>query len=207
MIGVACRTSSRCGTPKGRRARPDTRGCPAWDPSGRQPAGLRRAVERHPVQVTRLGVVGRGEVVDLPGLAVDADDVDHVECAGRDQPGLAPVARGDVQVTPAVALAGPGESSTAVDPVEVIHNVDPRLVPLGQGRADLARLRVREHHLVGVLEPVQVLEDQLTRADRPSPSGRGSGPEGRPGRPSTGSRPPDGTTPTRLDGLTWPTFG
>ena len=54
---------------------------------------------------------------------------------GCHEPLLGPVARDDVEVPPAVALADPGEALAAVDPAQVVHHVHPGAVALGEHRA------------------------------------------------------------------------
>ena len=68
---------------------------------------------------------------------------------------------------PAVALADPGETLTAVEPGQVVHDLDPGAVLLGEDGAQLARGRVGEEELQGVLQPVEPLHHQFAGVGGP----------------------------------------
>src|SRR5262249_15772013 len=59
-------------------------------------------------------------------------------------------------------LAHPDTLLTVVQPLQVVVNVHPGLVLLGQERPYLARARMGEDDLVGVLDAVHLLQDDLT---------------------------------------------
>jgi len=107
------------------------------------------------------GVVGRGDEVEAALLLVDVQQLDHVEFARRDELHILAGAGDEIDVSPAVALAQPGEPLAAGQPVEFVVDVDPGVVALGEDRLHLAGPGIGEHHAVGVLEPVELLEHDL----------------------------------------------
>ena len=70
-------------------------------------------------------------------------------------------------MAPAVPLADPGEPPPLGQPAEVVVDVHPRLVALGQDRARPARGRVPDHDVESVLEAVQALQHDLVRVAGP----------------------------------------
>jgi hypothetical protein len=132
-----------------------------------QPLRLPLAIEPAAEQVALDRVLGRRDVVEPAALGIDALHLEHVVVALGDQPHLLPVAGDDVDVVPPVAVAHPGEALAVVQPDDVVHHVHPGAVLLQQDRPHLPRLRVAQHHLVAILQPVQPLEDDLGRRGRP----------------------------------------
>ena len=129
--------------------------------AGLRRSGLSLAVEPAAEQVALHRVVRRGGVVEPPPLRVDALDLQHVVVALGDQAGPLAVARHHVDVFPPIPLAHPGEALPVLQPHQVVHQVHPGAVLLDQHGAHLAGLRVAQHHLVAVLQPVEPLEDHL----------------------------------------------
>ncbi len=116
------------------------------------------------IQIALGRVVRRRDVVDpLTGL-VHRRNVDDVEVAGRDVRDALPVPANPVDVPPAVALARPEKLGALRKPLDLVHDVDPGTVALGEDGSSRSCRRIREHDAVGVLEPVDTLEDQLVRS-------------------------------------------
>ncbi len=149
------------------------------DPLGRAPA------EPHAEQVALRRVLGRRREVEPSVRFVDPVDADDVVAALGDELHVGAVARDRVDVPPAVALAHPEESLAALDPLDVPgreargapaevaeRDVATRVVLLRQDRADLAGPGVAQHHEVRVLEPVELLEDDLVGARGPVHAGQ-----------------------------------
>ena len=134
---------------------------------GGQPFGTGVTRQRRAVEIAPGIVVGRGEVIGPATARIDADQLDHVFPGGRDRFGLAGLAVDAVEPPPAVALAEPGEMRAIVEPGQLFVDVDPGFVGFGEQRARLAGGDVHQHHLVAVLQPVHVLDDQLVRIVRP----------------------------------------
>src|SRR6478672_11370303 len=68
---------------------------------------------------------------------------------------------------PAVPFADPGEILSTFEPPEVVDDIHPGAVALGQDRARPPGRRVAQEDLERVLGSVQVLEDHLGRARGP----------------------------------------
>ena len=109
----------------------------------------------------------RAEGVDPAAVGVDLVDGDRIAARRRDGPHLGAVARDDVDAVPAVAVAHPGEVLAVVEPDQIVHGIGPRVVGLDEDRLGLHRLDVRQKHLVALLEPVEVLDDELGGGRRP----------------------------------------
>src|SRR5262245_60961479 len=72
---------------------------------------------------------------------------------------------------PAVSLADPGELLPTLDPADVVDDIYPGAVPLGQDRTRPPVRRVAQHDLDRVLGAVEALEDHLARARGPLEAG------------------------------------
>ena len=90
--------------------------------------------------------------------------------ASRDQSGLA-VAGDGVGMTPSVALTREKKTLPLFQPDEGIVDVHPGFVLVAEHQPRLARLGVAEEDAIGVLQPVQVLEDHLPGIIRPVQAG------------------------------------
>ena len=129
---------------------------------------LARSVGRHTEEIALRGVLGRGHEIDDRSRIVDADDMNHVEItAGQPARGALVAGADEFEATPAVAIGGPGEGSPVIEPLQVVVDVDPGLVPVGEHRADLPGPGLREHHLEPVLAAVEPLDHQVVRLRRP----------------------------------------
>src|SRR5262249_20150380 len=107
-------------------------------------------------------------------------NADQIVIAGRDEFDVLAIARDRIDVPPTVALTRPQEPFAAVDPLHVAArqtafvpiNSSPRDVHaggvlFGQDRTDFARADVAEHHDISVLQPVELLNDDLVGVGRP----------------------------------------
>src|SRR5687768_3067850 len=91
----------------------------------------------------------------------------QIEGLLRDQTSFAAIAGDHIEVPPAIALADPGEALAAVHPAEIVDDVGPGAVALYQNAPHPAGRRVAQHDVVGILKPVELLEDDLIRARGP----------------------------------------
>ncbi len=173
------RTSSVCGRrvqrregverPTGRRR--DVVAVHALLPSRADALGLSRAVHADAVLEARGRVVGRRGDIEQACLLVDRVNAHDVVVARRHQPDLLAVARDVVRVAPAVALAEPEQALATGQPDVPGHVVEPGLVLVDEHRPDFARRRVAELDLVGVLQSVELLEDDFLGVPRPIDQG------------------------------------
>ena len=129
------RGGRRYAPPTSRRERCRSREC---RPARRREAfDFRRASQRGAIEISLRDVVGRGDEVGVAAFVVDR----LRSCTTSNSPGvrrstLLSVARHDVQVHPAVALAEPGECAAAVQPAHVVARHQPRRLGLDHdGRA------------------------------------------------------------------------
>ena len=121
-------------------------------------------VEPSAIEIPLGRVIGRCDVVEPPAGLVQARDLDDVEIAGRDVRDALAVAAHPIDVLPAVAFARPEEAGSLREPRDLIHDVDPGAVALGEDGPRGSRRGVGQHDAVGVLEPVHALQDQLVRS-------------------------------------------
>ena len=126
--------------------------------TGREPIGVRPlliqrgdagwlagAIERNPVEVALRRVVGRRHEVTQPGLLVDAHHADHVKVTAGEPAGrTAFPGADDFEPPPAVAIGRPGEGAAAIEELEVVLDVDPGLVLVGENRSAAPRSRHRQ---------------------------------------------------------------
>ena len=68
---------------------------------------------------------------------------------------------------PTVALAEPEEAPSAVDPVKLVHDLDPRVIAVGEEDPRGARRGIGGDHVVRVLETVELLEEDVGGVGRP----------------------------------------
>ncbi len=136
-------------------------------PGGADPLGRPPAVQPDAVEEALRRVVGRGRDVEPAALFVDGVDPDDIVSPRRQQPDRAAVAVHGVGVVPAVALAEPQQPTAAFEPDEVVHDLDPGLVRIGEDRPDLARGGVPDEDAERVLQAVEMLEDDLAGIPRP----------------------------------------
>src|SRR5437899_7758358 len=68
---------------------------------------------------------------------------------------------------PSAPLADPGEAFPALEPAEVIHDVDPRAVAIDEDRLHGAGARVTEVKCERILKSVEVLEHDVVRLTGP----------------------------------------
>src|SRR5687767_682044 len=139
-----------------------------------QPLLFTGAVDAHAIEKTLRRVFGRSEKIKPTVLRIDSFDSDHVVGAGSDQLDVASIAGNGINMTPAVAFAGPEEALAAVDPFNVAardsralpidvapRDVHPRFVFFDQHWTDLSCAHVAEHDGVGVLAAVELLNDDF----------------------------------------------
>ncbi len=136
-------------------------------PGGADALRLPLAVQARSVDEPLRRVLGRGRDVEPATLLVDAVDVDDIVIPRRQEPDRPAVPRNRIGVPPAVALAQPEEVPAAAEPDEIGHDLDPRFVPVREDGPDLARGRVADPDRVGVLQPVELLKDDLPRIPGP----------------------------------------
>ena len=106
-------------------------------------------------------------IVDQILVRINAHDRLNIKRPGRREMDLLAVARNRVNVSPAIALAHPKKIPAVVQPLELIHHIDPcRVVFAGNNRRG-AGIGVRKHHVIGVLPPVQVLDHKRFGVSRP----------------------------------------
>ena len=120
------------------------------------------SVEPAPVEVALRRGIGRCDEVDPLVLLVDMDEADHIEVAAGGGLQLAGVAPSDLEMLPAVAFAPGDEALPVVDPLEALVRIDPGRVRVGEQRFHGAGAQIREHHAVRLLQPVQLLEEDIT---------------------------------------------
>src|SRR5216117_3871325 len=116
------------------------------------------------VEVALHGIVRRRHVVDPLADRVHAHHAQDVELSGRKRPRRAAIARYQVQLRPPAAFRHPEDVFPAIQELQLIEMLDPRDVRFGEQRAHLTRLRVRQHDVQRILQPVHVLDDELFRA-------------------------------------------
>src|SRR6185436_6247177 len=68
-------------------------------------------------------------------------------------------------------FAQPNEFLSVINPSGRVFILDPRVVRLGKDRAHFASFRITEHYAVGVLQPVELLQDDLGGVGRPTHPG------------------------------------
>ena len=130
---------------------------------GREPLRRPLPVEPDPEEVALGGVVGRCDVVEPSAGLVHAGDRHHVERPRGHEGRALAGARHPVHVAPAVPLAHPEQLGALVEPGDIVHQVHPGAVPLGEHRSDGARGGVRKQDPIGVLEAIHSLEHERGR--------------------------------------------
>ena len=122
-----------------------------------------RAVEPHPVQIAADGIVGVRAVIDPASLLVDPNNSLDFALAltlGEDrlQASTLPMAINPPQP---VALGGPQKPFAVLQERQIIGDVDPMPVTLGEQRGDLPVENIGQDHLEFRLRPVQKLHRHL----------------------------------------------
>ena len=145
----------------------DLVGVGARGPGRRHALERALAVEGRPVERAAGGILRRGQKVGPTAGGVHQGEVSDIVVAGGDLPHLIAVPGDQVEVAPAVALRQPGEISISVEPLRVVVHVDPGLVVIGEHGAKGAARDVTEHHLGGVLQPVEADQPDLARTGCP----------------------------------------
>ena len=132
------------------------------------PLGRALPEQWSPIKVVPRRVLRRRQEVHVAGLLVDVQHADHVELATGHAAQRAAIARDEVQVTPAVALADPGEGVPLLNTLPVIVvNVHPGSVALGVNRSHLPGCGIGEHHVGCILKPVHAANEQFLRIAGP----------------------------------------
>ena len=125
---------------------------------------LAAAVEPRTVHIALGRVVGSSGVVQPPAHGVHGVHQQDVERTRRDRLNGFAVARHEIHVLPAVALTDPQELRPTREPLQIVHHVEPGVVPLGEHRAHGAARGIRQQHAISVLEPVHALQHELFRS-------------------------------------------
>src|SRR5689334_20665986 len=73
-------------------------------------------------------------------------------------------------MTPAIALTYPCERLAAIQPVEIIVDIDPRAIVLDENRLDCASARIAQHDDVRILPSIELLQDDFVGARGPAHS-------------------------------------
>ena len=179
---AACPTTTPCESRSARRGRCRSRACPRAA-GGRRAARGSPPVEPDAPEEHLRRVLGRRVEVEPAALRIDVRDLHHVVLAVRDEPHRA-VARHEVRVPPAVALAQVDERRAVVEPVQrrarapvvvVVVDVDPRAVALDEQRLRARRSRASATNIVFTrLPPVELLDRAARSSSPPSPCARDS---------------------------------
>ena len=123
---------------------------------------LDRAIERNPVKIALRRILGRRHEVTLACLLVDAHHANHVKLSAC-QTARRPVLprEHNLEPSPAVAIGRPGEGASVVEKLQVVVNIDPGLVPIGQDGTDRASAGISEHGRQRVLSPIDLLDEKF----------------------------------------------
>src|SRR6185436_4791668 len=135
-----------------------------------QSLGFPFAIEPRAIEVTLGCVVWRRDEINPATGLVDALDREQIIAPGCYASHILAVSRNRKHMPPAVALARPQEALASLDPLDVAaretflvpidvapRNINPGVFFLCEDRLDLPRTRIAEHHDVGVLKPIQLL--------------------------------------------------
>ena len=125
------------------------------------------ATEGTAVKVPLGRVVRGGRVVEFLPSFEHSDQFRHIEGAARGGLEFALLQTGPVEVLPLVPFTPEQESAAVAVPGEVVVGLDPSFVGVDQQRGDFARGRLSHEHAVGVLQAVQLLEQQTAGARDP----------------------------------------
>ena len=120
---------------------------------------LARAIQGDAVEVPLRGVIRRSNEIEVTTLHVHARDAEDIILPRGEQTGL-PASRGDaVKVPPTVAFAQPQETRAAIDPGHLVHDFHPGVVSVREEDFRGAGNRVARDDVVGVLEAIELLEE------------------------------------------------
>ena len=103
----------------------------------------------------------------MASFFVHAANFSDVVGAGGDELHAVSVARDEVGVAPAVALAEPQKVLAVVDPLNFVHHVHPGGILIAENLADLAGGGVGEQHIVGILQAIQMLDGEFAGISGP----------------------------------------
>ena len=128
-------------------------------PHWRDALELARSIQRDTEEVTFRRIIRRGDEVKVAVGFIDASDADDVVITRREETGVAAGRIHGIEVTPAIALAQPEETRATIDPGHLVHDFHPGVIAIREEDFRGAGDRIARDDVVGVLESVELLEE------------------------------------------------